>query len=81
MLDATAAGEIVFRAVQSTHESDDDLEGSALVGIVLVAEWLDPSGKRWLSRLSFGPNDEGLTTWQVNGYLHEALHNWPEDDE
>lgn len=53
------------------------LEGSLLVGWVLIAEWLHPDGTQLLSR--FG--SENLTQWQRQGYLHNALHESWEDEE
>ena len=45
-----------------------------LVGWVLMAEWAEPSGDRFLSRMLSG----STTPWQVKGYLHEGLNtSWP----
>jgi len=72
-------------AIQSTHDSDDSLEGAVLVGFVVVAEWMDPEGKRWLSSSDgSGNGEEGLVTWQTRGYLSERLYDWEcvgEDDD
>lgn len=48
--------------------------GGVLVGWVLVAEWMGTDGERWLSRLAMD-----LPSWQVRGYLNEALHHWEDD--
>ena len=51
---------------------------SRLVGWVLVAEWAEPSGDKFLSRMLC----EDGTPWQVKGYLHEGLNSsWPPNPE
>jgi hypothetical protein len=47
-----------------------------LTGWALVAEWMDDSGDRWLSKM----NAESTPQWTVNGMWHEAMHGkWPDD--
>lgn len=66
-------------SIQSTVSLDEELpEGTVLKGWVLVAEWVDPKGSGWLTRLSGGPGTIGddcdLPDWQQQGYLHNALN-------
>ena len=44
--------------------------GLALTGWVLIAEWMDDSDGKHLTRLSSAP----ITTWAVDGMLHDALY-------
>ena len=49
-----------------------------LVGWVVVAEWMEPSGDRFVSRLL----SSGSSPWQAKGYLYEGLHGtWPDNPE
>ena len=69
-------GEITFgEAIQKAKP--DAFEG-VLVGYVLVAEWVGPSGQRTLTRNNGTmQGDVYLPEWQQKGYLHEALFgNW-----
>lgn len=64
----------IHAALQDTLAVEDELpESSMLRGWVVVAEWLDPDGNRWLSKKAGGANAESIPDWQLNGYLHEAL--------
>ena len=52
-------------------------EEAILTGWVLVAEWVDHSGQRWLSKA----HAASTTDWTARGMHHEALHGeWPSDD-
>ena len=49
-----------------------------LVGWVVMAEWMEPTGDRFLSRLL----SAGSTPWQAKGYLMEGLNGtWPPNPE
>ena len=49
-----------------------------LTGWVLVAEWVDHSGQRWLSK-AHAPS---TTDWTARGMHHEALYgHWPSGDD
>lgn len=52
-----------------------DLEGRAAIptAAVVVVEWSDETGEKWLTMLS---NPDG-SKWQTRGLLHEALYFWP----
>lgn len=53
-------------------------DSAVLTGWVLVAEWMDEEGEKWISK---GCADN-LTTWAANGFLHEALYgNWKTREE
>lgn len=44
-------------------------EGSFVTKWLVVAEFMDPNGEKWLALR----NSEGMTTWDRNGMLHDAL--------
>jgi hypothetical protein len=49
-------------------------DGVLLVGWVVMAEWIEPGGDRFISRLLC----DGSTPWQAKGYLFEGLNGvWP----
>jgi hypothetical protein len=50
--------------------------GLVLTGWVLVAEWIDSAGIKHLTRLSSRP----ITTWTIDGMLHDALYGDGWDD-
>lgn len=51
---------------------------AVLTGWVVVAEWMDDDGEKWLSRA----HSASLTEWHANGLHHEALYgDWPIDEE
>lgn len=59
-------------------------EPSVLQGFVVVYEWAEMSGKRWLHVLvgSDRSSEHYVTDWQISGYLHEALNGvWVRSDE
>lgn len=68
------------RKITEAFEDQDLHEiGGVLVGWVMVAEWMDLEGRRWLTRLDANADGENLPEWQRNGYLHNALNTpWPE---
>jgi hypothetical protein len=46
-----------------------------LTGWVVVAEWMDHQGERWLSK----GYSASLTAWSARGMHHEVLYgNWPD---
>jgi hypothetical protein len=49
-----------------------------LTGWVVVAEWMDAGGDRFISRML----SDGSTPWQAKGYLYEGLNgSWPYNPE
>lgn len=83
MSDDTSVREHMHAAIQESAGLDDDgLEGAVVIGWVCVVEWMHPSGNRWLSRLSGNAGaDRAAADWQMQGYLHNALNDWPDDVE
>lgn len=72
--------------IQSTIGLDDAMpEGTVLKGWCCVAEWVDPEGNQWLTRVAGGPTGDSIPIWQIQGYLHNSLHEGfgdvDEDDE
>lgn len=67
----------------SDDEGDELPDGSMLMGWVTVAEWMSPEGSRWLSKIEGTSTGQRPPAWHVQGYLHNALHDWPDvgDDE
>lgn len=49
---------------------------SVLQGWIVVYEWSEMDGKRWLHVVvgSDRSSDHYITEWQVSGYLHEAMN-------
>lgn len=69
----------IAQALQANTPTSDT---SVLVGWVAVAEYITPSGERYLAA-EYGTNhggDHTTTSWQRRGYLHEALHACLIDD-
>ena len=64
----------IHEAIQSAGPEFD--EGHAvLTGWALVAEWMDETGERWLSRT----HAQGTAHWEARGMHHEVLYgHWPE---
>jgi hypothetical protein len=65
----------------STNPRD---EPCVLQGFVVIYEWAEMDGKRWLHVLTGSDRSSNhyITEWQISGYLHEALNGvWqrPED--
>lgn len=61
------------------RQGPPDFDKSAvLTGWVVVTEWMDEDGERWLSR----GHAASIPTWHANGLHHEVLYgDWPEDDD
>jgi hypothetical protein len=52
-------------------------KSAVLVGWAVVADWMDESGERWLSKA----HSATVPTWIANSYHHEALYGeWPDGD-
>jgi hypothetical protein len=82
--EANIPREILHSAITETMSDESAAnEGDAVVmGWVCVVESMGTDGKRWLSRLcSNATGDSNIPAWQQQGYLHNALNDWPDPDE
>lgn len=73
-----------LRISGAVQEDGPDFEGTVatLTGWVIVAEWMDSEGQKWLSKNSADAAGEQLTLWQTKGMLHEALFgDWQQPEE
>lgn len=71
----------LFEKIQELNEGDEQLEGTVLVGYMVVAEWRGPNGEQWLSKVS-GDHGGSLPTWRQRGYAAEVLHDmWGDNPE
>lgn len=63
--------ERIGEALQGVEVDGDtkELTGALVVGWYVVSEWVDTTGERWLCRIG----SEGATSWQIKGWLHDAL--------
>jgi hypothetical protein len=72
-------------AVQSSlhHEDAHEAQGNVVTGWVVVAESMDPTGRRWLSRINGTPGGGQLTEWAAQGLLFNALNDdgWDVDED
>lgn len=68
-------------SVEFKKLDEDEVQQGVVIGWVTVAEVLDPSGERWLTQLSADAAGESLPRWQVQGYAHSVLHDWPVPDD
>lgn len=70
-----ASDEDLHAAIQ---EHACPLPGAFLTGWVLIAEWVDTDGKRWLSRRMA----DDTTPWAADGMFHAGLSDdWADGDE
>jgi hypothetical protein len=72
-------GEDVYNFVQASAAEDPDLEGSVLIGYMLIAEWRSPDGHTWLSKIA-RDHDRSLPPWRQRGYASEVLYDYWEGD-
>ena len=71
---ATQARTIIKEGIEATADLHEPTEEAILTGYVLVAEWVDPNGDKFLSTTSYsGRIDRNGTPWTVKGWLHETL--------
>lgn len=62
--------------VLAEHSPDFDERAAVLTGYVVVTEWSDEKGERWLA----ATETPGMPTWQARGMLHERLYMWSDGD-
>lgn len=83
--DVDAHGEEARRARihDLLHEIALQVDGSPTVvlGWAIVVEWSAADGDRWLTYLATDARGDAAPTWQAQGYLHNALNDWPNRDE
>ena len=70
---STMGEQSIHEAIEASASENDKLDGSVLVGWVVVAEWVAADGIRSLVKMSGTPGGASPPTWQTRGYLHEAL--------
>lgn len=63
----------IHEAIEASAAESEALDGSILVGWVVLAEWVGANGIRSLVRMSGTPGGASPPSWQTRGYLHEAL--------
>ena len=69
----------IHEAIEVSAAENEALDGSVLVGWVVLAEWVGANGIRSLVPMSGTPGDAAPPSWQTRGYLHEALFGaWDE---
>lgn len=75
------ARERLFEVIQETAQSDRSLEGTVLVGFMVIAEWRGNDGEQWLSKVS-GDHSSNLPSWRQRGYAAEVVHDmWGDQPE
>lgn len=57
-----------------------DGERSLVYGWTLIVEWSAADGDRWLTYLATDALGGPAPTWQPQGHMHHALHDWPNRD-
>lgn len=69
----------IHEAIQANQGHVKDASGGAiLTGWVVVAEWMDKDGDRWLSKCRAATT----TAWTADGMMHDGLHrDWPAREE
>lgn len=50
-----------------------DIDGAVLTGYVVIAEWSDATGRKWITKTAGDINDDGPPTWTVAGWLKYAI--------
>lgn len=66
--------EQLYQVIQGSISESAEIEGSILLGFVLVAEWKSPNGQQWLTKLS-GDSFEQLPPWRERMFGLELM-NW-----
>lgn len=61
-----SARQRLYEVIQETGRQDEQLEGTVLVGFMVVAEWRGSNGEQWLSKLS-GDHGGSLPPWRQRG--------------
>ncbi len=73
MAEKTTYRRAIAETLRRRNEIDEQ-EPRALVGWVLISEWMGDDGRKWLHKNSSDASDEkDLTEWTEKGLLHEGL--------
>lgn len=67
----------IFDALQTNRPPDCD--ESVLVGYVVVSEWVDGDGVRYLTKIAADATGSPMVSWQERGYMNEVLNHWSDD--
>lgn len=68
----------IHAALQESGPVHRDDRAAILIGWVVVTEWIDETGGRWLSKC----HSSSLPHWLAAGLHHEALYgDWPDPDD
>jgi hypothetical protein len=65
----------LLHALAATRPEDSGLDGAVVVGYAAVVEWMSPDGEKWLTLETGNAMGEPLVRWQLQGYLHNVLHD------
>lgn len=65
----------LIQTVSELPPIDDDGQPieAMLTKFVLVAEWMDSTGERWLTKSGVSGHGDKITEWDQKGLFHEAL--------
>lgn len=65
-------------AIHDALQANATVPDAILTGWVVVTEWMDHNGARWLSK----GHAASKASWEARGMIHEALYgDWPQQDE
>jgi hypothetical protein len=70
----------MYEAINSAQPLKE--KNAVATAFVVVAEWMDEGGSRWLTMSSGNAAGDDLPTWTIAGLLHSSLYDgFPEQDE
>lgn len=69
--------DVISQAIQQAQPD------GALVGWVMIAEFINEKGERSLKRIDCNASGDALPDWVRSGYLHDALFSaaWEDQDD
>lgn len=67
---ARDGSEVIEEAIRRLSPSVDP-SGAICTGWVMVAEWVDASGRWWVTKWS----DKGTPPWRAEGLMYHALNS------
>lgn len=71
----------IREALEQPIRNYADLDGAMLVGWVVLGEWSDPEGERWITKTAGDVNDANPPIWTVKGWLYHALDTAQRDSD